>query len=153
MKVLVQLEESSLINVVLCSNIFTGNIIRSDGVEPLAVGVNLVDQSQTLRFNLLLRKSVFGRSTRVGRRAGRRISLSGSSISSRSSRSSIRRRALLFSKAALSLSLGSFNAKLVTSVDVARLIKVNNLVDSGKDFRSNVLSLGKSSTSGGFNSY
>lgn len=155
-EVLVQLEKGSLVNVVLCRNIFTGNIIGGDGVEPLAVGVDLVDQLQALGLNLLLGKSIFRRSTRVGGRLG--VSFSGSGISSGSS-FFIRRGGgggggtLLFSETTLSLGLGSFNADLVTSVDSAGLVKVDNLVDGSKDFRGNTLSLSESITGGGLNSY
>lgn len=154
MEVLVQLEEGSLINVVLCRDIFTGNIIGGDGVEPLAVGVDLVDQLQALGLNLLLGKSIFRGSTRVG--GGLGVSFSGSGISSRSSFLIGRRRGggtLLFSEATLSLGLGSFNADLVTSVDSAGLVKVDNLVDGSKDLRGNTLSLSESITGGGLNGY
>lgn len=155
MEVLVQLEEGSLVNVVLCRNIFTGNIIGGDGVEPLAVGVDLVDQLQALGLNLLLGESIFRRSTRVGGRLG--VSFSGSGISSGSS-FFIRRGGggsgtLLFSETTLSLGLGSFNADLVTSVDGAGLVKVDNLVDGSKDFRGETLSLSESITGGGLNGY
>lgn len=123
-------------DTVLGSNVIATVVGRGDGVEPLAVGDNVVS---------LVQSSAFGSRDSSGGRLARSVHRSSSGGGGRGSSSGGSSNLLLFSEAALGMGLGSLDADLLADLKIVAVDQVLVVHLKGSGFQAELLSNGVAS--------